>query len=54
MEHSIHRNYQQLIQQTTDEGMLMCWSDLELRKARDGLKRAEGEEVRVLRGLCGL
>lgn len=54
MERAIRNHYQQLVQQTTDEGLSMRWPRLELIKARDNLGKAEQKEVMALRELCGM
>lgn len=54
MERVIRNEYQQLVQQITDEGLSMCWPRLELMKARDDLRKAEQKELMALRKSSGM
>ncbi len=53
MEHSIHNYYVHLRNEIEMEGGCMGWERVEIGKAGDNLVRAEREEGRALRELCG-
>lgn len=53
LERDVRHTYERLIREVTSEGMLMGWPREEVVKAREDLKKAEGKEVGVLRGLFG-
>jgi hypothetical protein len=53
MEHSIHNYYVHLRNEIEMEGGCMGWERVEIGKAKNNLVRAEWEEGRALRELCG-
>lgn len=48
MVQAVRKTYDQLLQQTIDEGILVCWPKTELIKAKEALKVAEHKELMVL------
>jgi len=54
MERAVRKHYEQLVQQTTDEGLSMCWPYGELIKARERLRKAEHKELMTLREMSGM
>ena len=52
MERSIREHYEQLIQDTVDEGTVAGWDREELKREVEKLRRVMGEERKVLREGC--